>query len=91
MQAFNLVALPQAWRGIIAAGTIAWARALGEFGPILVFAGSTRMKTEVLSTTVFLVLTVGNLNAAVAVSLMMVLIAAIVLLALRFIGLRLAA
>ena len=73
----------------MAAGTISWARALGEFGPILVFAGATRMRTEVLSTTVFLELTTGNLNAAVAVSLLMVLMAVIVLLILRGIGLRL--
>ena len=59
-QAFLQIALPQAWRGIIAALTIAWARSLGEFGPILVFAGATRMRTEVLSTTVFLELSVGQ-------------------------------
>jgi molybdate transport system permease protein len=85
-QAFLLVALPQAWRGIIAAGTIAWARALGEFGPILVFAGSTRFKTEVLSTTVFLELSVGELDAAVAVSLLMVAMAVVVLVVLRWLG-----
>jgi molybdate transport system permease protein len=85
-QAFLQVALPQAWRGMIAAGTIAWARALGEFGPILVFAGATRMKTEVLSTTVFLELSIGQLDAAVAVSLLMVAMAVIVLLLLRAIG-----
>ncbi|MEZ6042292.1 MAG: ABC transporter permease [Planctomycetaceae bacterium] len=90
-QAFLRVALPQAWRGIMAAGTIAWARAMGEFGPILVFAGATRMRTEVLSTTVFLELSIGNLNAAVAVSLLMVLMASIVLLILRGLGTRLTA
>lgn len=90
-QAFLLVALPQAWRGIITAGTTAWARALGEFGPILVFAGATRMRTEVLSTTVFLELSVGNLQAAVAVSLLMVLMAAVVLVILRILGGRLTA
>ena len=47
-QAFWKVAFPQAWRGMVAAFSIAWARSLGEFGPILVFAGATRMKTEVL-------------------------------------------
>ncbi|MCG8653841.1 MAG: ABC transporter permease, partial [Pirellulales bacterium] len=31
-QAFMTIAIPQAWRGMIAAITIAWARALGEFG-----------------------------------------------------------
>lgn len=90
-QAFVQIALPQAWRGMVAAGTISWARALGEFGPILVFAGATRMRTEVLSTSVFLELSVGNLNAAVAVSLLMVLMAVVVLLILRGIGMRLTA
>lgn len=85
--AFLLIALPQAWRGMITAATIAWARALGEFGPILVFAGSTRFRTEVLSTTVFLELSIGQLDAAVAVSLLMVMIAVVVLLLLRWLGL----
>ncbi len=85
-QAFMQIALPQAWRGMIAATTIAWARALGEFGPILVFAGATRMRTEVLSTTVFLELSIGQLNAAVAVSLLMVAMAVVVLLILRVLG-----
>lgn len=85
-QAFLQIALPQAWKGVIAAGTIAWARALGEFGPIMVFAGATRMRTEVLSTTVFLELSIGNLDAAVAVSLLMVLMAVVVLLVLRGLG-----
>lgn len=84
--AFLRIALPQATRGMITAGTIAWARALGEFGPILVFAGSTRFRTEVLSTSVFLELSIGQLDAAVAVSLLMVAMAVIVLVILRAIG-----
>lgn len=88
-QAFVKIALPQAIRGMVAATTIAWARALGEFGPILVFAGSTRMRTEVLSTTVFLELSVGRLDAAVAVSLLMVAMAVVVLLILRVVGIGL--
>lgn len=90
-QAFMQIALPQAWRGMIAATTIAWARALGEFGPILVFAGATRMRTEVLSTTVFLELSIGQLDAAVAVSLLMVAMAVIVLVFLRLLGTGLSA
>ena len=81
-----LIALPQAWRGIITAFTIAWARSLGEFGPILVFAGATRQRTEVLSTSVFLELSVGQLDAAVAVSLLMVAMAVVVLVILRSLG-----
>lgn len=87
-QAFWRVTLPQAWPGVVTAGTLAWARALGEFGPLLVFAGATRMKTEVLSTTVFLELSVGHLEAALAVSVLMVLVAVAVLLVTRKFGLR---
>lgn len=87
-QAFWRVVLPQCRRGMLAAGTLAWARALGEFGPILIFAGSTRMKTEVLSTTVFLELTVGNIEGAVAASLIMIFSAITVLVIARVFGLR---
>jgi len=87
-QAFWNVALPESWRGLVSAGTIAWARALGEFGPILVFAGATRMRTEVLSTTVFLELSVGDLYGAIAVSLLMVIVAVLVLVLMRTFGLR---
>jgi molybdate transport system permease protein len=85
-QAMRKVTLPAARRGMFAAFSIAWARSLGEFGPILVFAGATRMKTEVLSTSVFLELSVGRLEAAVAVSLLMVALALTVLLAVRLMG-----
>jgi molybdate transport system permease protein len=88
-QAVWLVTLPAARRGMFAAASIAWARSLGEFGPILVFAGATRMKTEVLPTTVWLELSVGNLEAAVAVSVLMVALAMLVLVAVRLAGERL--
>jgi molybdate transport system permease protein len=82
------VTIPAARRGIFAAASVAWARSLGEFGPILVFAGATRGKTEVLPTTVWLELSVGNLEAAVAVSILMVLLAIVVLVIIRRAGER---
>lgn len=82
-RAFFAVVVPEAWRGISTAGTLAWSRAMGEFGPILVFAGAIRGKTEVLSSTVFLEISVGNLEGAVLVSLLMVTIAVVVLVAVR--------
>lgn len=87
-QAFGLVVLPEASRGMMTAFTLAWARSLGEFGPLLVFAGATRMKTEVLSTSVFLELNVGNIEAAVAVSMIMVGVAVAVLIVTRRWGSR---
>jgi molybdate transport system permease protein len=87
-QAFGWIVLPEATRGMMTAATLAWARSLGEFGPLLIFAGATRMKTEVLSTTVFLEMNVGNLEAAVAVSLIMVGAAVVVLVLARLWGSR---
>lgn len=87
-QALWRVALPAARRGLVAAFCIAWARSLGEFGPILVFAGATRFRTEVLPTTVWLELSGGNLEAAVAVSLLMIAIAVAVLVIVRATGER---
>jgi molybdate transport system permease protein len=54
----------------------------------LIFSGATRMRTEVLPTTVFLELSVGNLEAAIAVSLLMVVVAVIALVITRIFGLR---
>jgi molybdate transport system permease protein len=86
--AFWKVILPQARYGILAAGTLAWARALGEFGPILVFAGSSRMRTEVLPTSVYLELQAGNLPGMLAISLIMIVAAAAVLVLARLLGME---
>ncbi len=86
-QAFTRVVLPMAGKGMVAAGTMAWARALGEFGPILIFAGATRGRTEVLATSVFLEINLGNLSGAAALSLLMIVIAVSTLLLVRaFLG-----
>ncbi len=82
-RAFFSVVVPESWRGISTAGTLAWTRAMGEFGPILVFASTIRGRTEVLSSTVFLEISIGNLEGAVMVSLLMVTIAIVVLVAVR--------
>ncbi|MCP3920438.1 MAG: ABC transporter permease [bacterium] len=87
-RAFWYVVLPEAGRGVLSAGMLAWARALGEFGPVLVFAGTTRMRTEVLPSTIFLELSIGDLDAAVAVSLILVTAAVAVLVVARAFGLR---
>jgi molybdate transport system permease protein len=87
-QAFWRVVLPEARGGLLAAATLTWARSLGEFGPILVFAGATPKRTEVLPTSVFLQFSVGDLIGAVTISLGMVLIAVVVLVVVRVFGHR---
>lgn len=85
-QALFSVVLPEARGGLLTAASLAWARAMGEFGPILIFSGATRMRTEVLPTTIFLELSVGNIEAAVAVSLIMIAAAVLVLVIVRKFG-----
>jgi molybdate transport system permease protein len=83
MQAFRWVALPQARNGIVAGAILAWAKAVGLFGPLMVFAGAVRMKTEVMPTTIFLELSIGEIERALAVSLVMLALAAAALIAVR--------
>ena len=87
-KAFWRVIMPQAKGGLLAAGTLAWARALGEFGPILVFAGATRQKTEVLPTSAFLELQAGRTEGMLAVSLIMIVAAAVVFIVARTLGMK---
>jgi molybdate transport system permease protein len=81
--AFRRVTLPLAKEGILAGTVLAWVRAFGIFGPILIVAGGVRGKTEVLPTSIYLEISIGRLEAALAISLLMVVAAAAVLLALR--------
>ncbi|HJN89970.1 MAG TPA: ABC transporter permease [Verrucomicrobiota bacterium] len=87
-RAFWRVIMPQAKGGLLAAGTLAWARALGEFGPILVFAGATRQKTEVLPTSAFLELQAGRTEGMLAVSLIMIAAAVVVFIIARTLGMK---
>ncbi len=82
-QAFLRVALPMARNGIIAGGILAWARAFGIFGPLMVFVGAVRMRTEVLPTTIYLEQSIGRIEVALAVALLMLALAAAALVSIR--------
>jgi len=83
---FRRVSLPLARNGIIAGGILTWARAFGLFGPLMIFVGSFRGRTEVLSTTIFLEQSVGNLEVALAIALLLIFIALIAVTAIRLVG-----
>ena len=50
---FCRVTLPLAWRGIMAGGMLAFARAMGEFGATLMIAGSIPGKTQTISIAIY--------------------------------------
>ena len=85
-KAFWMVVIPEARHGLLNAGTLAWARSFGEFGPILIFAGSTRQRTEVLPVSVHLEHSAANTAGAIGVSLLMIVVAVAVLVLVRVVG-----
>jgi len=85
-QAFWRVTFPLARNGLVAGTVMTWARAAGEFGPILMFCGATRFKTEVLPIAIFLNMSVGKIEMALSVTLILVILATGALLAFRKLG-----
>lgn len=85
-QAFWRVAVPNARGGIIAGTILIWARAFGVFGPLMVFVGSVRMRTEVLPTSIYLEASVGRIEIALAVALLMIAMAGVALILIRLFG-----
>lgn len=84
--AFWKVTLPLAKNGIIAGVIMTWARAMGEFAPIIIVAGATPFKTEVLPIAIFMNLGIGNIEVALAATLILIFIAFLTLLLFKILG-----
>jgi molybdate transport system permease protein len=76
------VALPLARRGLIAGAALAWARALGEFGATLMFAGNLQGRTQTLPLAVYTALE-SDVRAAQALAVILVVIALAIIVFLR--------
>ena len=74
--------LPRPRSQIAAALVLSWARALGEFGATITFAGNLQGRTQTLPLAVFEQLQTDT-DAAFAVSMLLILLAFAVILALR--------
>ncbi len=73
-QAFRYITLPNLKRGIISATVMTWSRALGEFGAVAMIAGSTRMKTEIIPTSIYLNMSTGDIDIAVGIAVILIII-----------------
>ena len=76
------VVLPMVRGSLVAAGFLAWARALGEFGATITFAGNIPGKTQTLPLAVFVAMETDQ-EAALAMSVVLILISLGVLLTMR--------
>ena len=79
---FRRVTVPMIAPSIRAGLVLAWARALGEFGATITFAGSLQGRTQTLPVAVFIALE-SDRDAAVAMSLVLVAVSFVVLVVLR--------
>lgn len=79
---FRRVTLPMIAPSLRAGVVLAWARALGEFGATVTFAGNLQGRTQTLPLAVFVSLEADR-DAAIAISLLMVALSIGVLMALR--------
>ncbi|MFC1415789.1 ABC transporter permease [Streptacidiphilus cavernicola] len=80
--AFRRVTLPLVAPGIAAGSVLAWARALGEFGATITFAGNFPGTTQTMPLAVYLALQ-DDPATAIALSLVLLLVSVLVLVGLR--------
>jgi molybdate transport system permease protein len=86
-RAFFTVAVPCAREGLVSGVALAWARALGEFGATLLFAGSLQGVTRTAPLQIFADFNrPGGFTAAMALSAVLILISALILAALKLLG-----
>ena len=79
---FRRVTLPLVAPSVLAGCVLCWARALGEFGATVTFAGSFPGRTQTMPIAVYLALETDP-DAAIALSLVLLTVSVIVLVTLR--------
>jgi molybdate transport system permease protein len=85
--AFAKVTVPLAFPALIAGAMMAWARALGEFGATIIFAGSFRGVTQTIPLAIFAEFQ-NNIDAAVALSVLVLGFAFVVILTVKYLTKR---
>ncbi|OLE27551.1 MAG: molybdenum ABC transporter permease subunit [Actinobacteria bacterium 13_1_20CM_3_71_11] len=80
---FTHVTLPLVAPGIAAGAVLCWARALGEFGATITFAGNYPGITQTMPLAVYTSLEAGDLSGAMVLSLILLIVSVAILAALR--------
>lgn len=79
---FRRVVLPLIAPSLVAGAALTWARALGEFGATILFAGNLQGETQTMPLAIFVELQT-NLGGAIALSLVLLAVSVVVLVSLR--------
>jgi len=80
---FRRVTVPLVAPGIAAGAVLCWARALGEFGATITFAGNYPGITQTMPLAVYQTLEGGDLDGAIVLSLMLLVVSVTILASLR--------
>lgn len=84
--AFKKITLPMAKNGLIGGVIITWSKAMGEFGAVLMLAGAIAMKTETLPIALFLNMSTGDLDMAIAAAIILLIISGAALILFEYFG-----
>jgi molybdate transport system permease protein len=83
LRTFARITVPLAAPALIGGAVLSWARALGEFGATIMFAGNLAGVTQTLPLAVYTHLESGNVPVAVALAVVMIACSLVVVLAVR--------
>ncbi len=78
-ETFRTIILPICRNSLISTFVLTWARGMGEFGATLMLVGVTRMRTETLPGSVYLSISTGNTDTAMATAMIMLVVSALTL------------
>ncbi|MCE5213176.1 MAG: ABC transporter permease [Methanobacterium sp.] len=73
-ETFRKITIPLAKGGIFASSVVTLARCIGTFAAVLLVGGGTYLKTETLSIAIYYNLSLGNIDAAITASILLVII-----------------
>lgn len=85
-QAFYRITLPLSFRGILTSIILSWAKAVGEFGATVTLAGAMPGKTETMPIAIFTSLASANIEKAIILILILVLLGLVTLYGVRLTG-----
>jgi molybdate transport system permease protein len=83
LQVFRGVTVPVAWRALVGGAALCWARALGEFGATIIFAGNYPGRTQTMPLAVYIGFQI-DLNQALALGAVLLGISFTLLIAIRW-------
>jgi molybdate transport system permease protein len=83
IRTFAFVTVPLAAPALLGGALLSWARALGEFGATIMFAGNLAGISQTLPLAIYLNLESGDLSIATAVSVLMIALSVLTILVVR--------